>query len=305
MRPRGNGSRCQRRIRTQKPSVPESSYRLRSLTADELCLARLQTEHNPGQTKEAEDENQSPLIRPRMARRDGGDSFLPSQKAAARPPTRPGGSKLSGCLGCLTGCCRKMFSLLKAKFLLAYSVSQTVCGRRLGGCDGSFSHCLEKANSCLMLSYTFFSGGSCFGGGGERHTSSLLISNQTALHSSVGQCAAKNVPGCGNVSRAFFFFFEVSFQSGITKHLECEGRKSEKHWIEDSRNGRIDCVTVRPSVRIKAACLTSTSLSRLLPESLRALRPSVTQDAWLTLRAAGGTQKGLRRLEQFPPLTFL
>lgn len=226
-----------------------------------------------------------------MARRDGGDSFLPSQKAASRPPTRPGGTELSGCLRCLRGCCREMFSLLKAKFLLAYSVSQTVCRRRLGGYDGSFSHCLEKANSCLMLSCTLISGGSCFGGGGERRTSSLLISYQTALHSSVGQCAAKNVPDCGNVSRVCLFF-EVPFQSGITKHLECEGRKSEKHWIEDSRNGRIDCVTVRPSVRIKAACLTSTSLSRLFPESLRALRPSVTQDVWLTLRAAGGTQKG-------------
>lgn len=146
-----------------------------------------------------------------------------------------------------------------------------------------------------MLSCTFVSGGSCVGEVGEGRTSSLLISIQMALHSSVRQRAAKNVPDCVNVSGVCFFcvyFFEVSSQSGITKHLECEGRKSEKHSIEDSRDGRIDCVTVRPSVRIKAACLTSTSLSRLPPGSLRALRPSVAPDMWLTLRVVGGTQKG-------------
>lgn len=62
--------------------------------------------------------------------------------------------------------------------------------------------------------------------------------------------------------------FEVFFLSRVTKHLHCAKKKkrkneTEKHWFEDSGNGRLFCVTVRPSVRIKAVWLSDVDITQL------------------------------------------
>lgn len=73
-------------------STRRSRLFLSRVTASDLRLpTSLQTEHNPGRTKGAEDENQSQPMQAGMARRDGGDIFsspLRKQLPAREAPSR-------------------------------------------------------------------------------------------------------------------------------------------------------------------------------------------------------------------------
>lgn len=59
------------------------------------------------------------------------------------------------------------------------------------------------------------------------------------------------------------FWSVLSEQSNKTPTLCTKKNETEKHWFEDSGNGRLFCVTVRPSIRIKAVWLSDVDITQL------------------------------------------